>query len=506
MSKAAALAAAAALAGMQPQHEPEIFKPLPPAVYEDAGGGIHYPLYPKQSLALESEATEILYGGAAGGGKSHLMRVAAIRWSLEIPGLQTFLFRRLYADLKQNHMEGPTSFPELLAPLIARKLVSIIQGEIQFWNGAKIFLKHCQNENSLNKYQGAEIHLLLFDELTHFTEAMYRFLRGRMRVTGIDMPEQYRHLFPRVLSGANPGGVGHHWVKKTFVDAGAFKVWRAQASGGQGGLLRQFIPARLEDNPALTMTDPTYVERLEGLGDPMLVRAMKEGDWDVVAGSMFGDSWRRFDLYGKPWHVIAGWDAIPATWEIWRGADDGYASPAACYWFTQDPDTKTIYVIDELYRTGMLPEQFAEEVIKRDRAIPLRLPDGSIVLNNRILSGLLDSNAFSNTGQADISRAAAMNKLGANWRAVDKGSRSRVERVQHLHRLLAPNPKDPQGRPGIQFWQNCVNAIRTIPVLPRDKKDPEDVDTNAEDHPFDGVTYGLKYKRTAVKLLPISGI
>jgi hypothetical protein len=220
---------------------------------------------------------------------------------------------------------------------------------------------------------------------------------------------------------------------------------------------------------------------------------------------MFGDMWRRFDMNGQPWHVIKGFD-IPYGWDLWRGADDGFAAPAACYWFTQNPDTKTIYVIDELYREGMLPEAFAEEVLKRDRQIVIRMPDGSLQEHGHVLSGLLDSSSFGNTGQALISRGDAMNKLGCRWIPVEKGPNSRAERAQHLSRLLAPNPRK-KSEPGIQFFERCTTAIKTIPTLPRSKLKPEEVDKNApDDHAFDGVTYGLKWKRHVSKAVPLVGI
>ncbi|MFZ9311870.1 MAG: terminase large subunit domain-containing protein, partial [Arenimonas sp.] len=132
-------------------------------------------LHPRQSQAFTSTATEILYGGAAGGGKSHLMRVAAIAWCVAIPGLQVYLFRRTYPELVANHLDGAGAFPALLAPWIATKWVSMNLSnlEIQFGNGSKIHLCHCQHEKDRFKYQGAEIHALLMDELTHFTPTIY---------------------------------------------------------------------------------------------------------------------------------------------------------------------------------------------------------------------------------------------------------------------------------------------------------------------------------------------
>lgn len=143
---------------------------------------IRLKLHPRQSLAFLSKATEILYGGAAGGGKSHLMRVVAIMLSMAVAGLQVYIFRRVSDDLRKNHLEGPSGLRVMLSPLVVSGHVKFNDsrggGIFEFWNGSKIYLCHCQYEKDMYKYQGAEIHLLLMDELTLFTEAIYRFLRG----------------------------------------------------------------------------------------------------------------------------------------------------------------------------------------------------------------------------------------------------------------------------------------------------------------------------------------
>jgi hypothetical protein len=128
-------------------------------------------LHVKQGEILRSEATEILYGGAAGGGKSHALRCLAIMWAYAFPGLQVYFFRRISDDLTKNHMEGPKGFAFLLAPWVEAGLVEIVETEIRFkWNGSKIYLCHCHEEKDRYKYQGAEMHVLMVDELTHFTD------------------------------------------------------------------------------------------------------------------------------------------------------------------------------------------------------------------------------------------------------------------------------------------------------------------------------------------------
>src|SRR5690606_32441473 len=121
-------------------------------------------------------------------------------------------------------------------------------------------------------YQGSEIHVLMIDELTHFTEFMYRYLRGRVRLGALNVPDHLKGRFPRVLCSSNPGNLGHNWVKKTFITpAEPFQIVKQPKS--EGGLLRQYIPARLDDNPTLVENDPDYISRLEGLGNEALVKA-----------------------------------------------------------------------------------------------------------------------------------------------------------------------------------------------------------------------------------------
>jgi hypothetical protein len=256
-------------------------------------------------------------------------------------------------------------------------------------------------------------------------------------------------------------------------------------------MLRVYIPARLEDNPALLQNDPDYIDRLEALGDPLLVKALKEGDWDIVAGAMFGDTWRhdRHECDAFP---------IPATWKIWAGGDDGYAAPASYHWMTEDPDIGTIYVIAEIYRSGMLAPDYASRILDIESTIPRAMEDGSVAYHGdsvrEPITGLMDGAAFANTGQAEIPRGNQLKAAGVKIRPAEKWPGSRIHRVQNLHRLLAPNKRDPNGMPGIRFFRNCRAAIETIPTLPRDPDHIEDVDTDAEDHAFDSVTYGLQWK------------
>lgn len=451
---------------------------------------IDFRLHPKQQLALECPATEIVYGGAAGGGKSGLMRAASVLWCAQVPGLQVYLFRRNRADLIKNHFQSAWSYRDILAPWTASGHARIVlsNSEIRFWNGSTIHLCFWQHANDRMRYQGADIHVLLIDELTHFTDEEYRFLRGRMRLGGLTVPPNCQHAFPRALCGTNPGGIGHVWVKEGWVDAGPYRLRRMPKS--EGGMVRAFIPARTDDNPTL---DDDYEDKLEGLGDPILVRAMLDGDWEIVAGSMFGSTWR------KHLHVCEPFP-IPIDWTIWRGADDGYAEPAAVVWITRDPKTGTHYVVDELYRKEMLPEEFARRVKAIDARIK-RTNGQDVIDNPEVLTGILDNAAFADTGAGSLPRGNSLNALGLMFRPCIKWAGCRAAYAQHFHRLLAPNPKTPipdqpgHFYPGIRVFSHCHEFIKRVPNLPRDERDPEVIDDAAEDHIFDAVAYGLMWKQ-----------
>lgn len=451
-------------------------------------------LQPRQTSAFLSAATEILYGGAAGGGKSHLMRVAAIAWCMEIPGLQVYLFRRLSDDLIKNHMEGATGFPALMGEWIDQGHIKINWSKnfIEFWNGAKIHLCHCQHEKDLTKYQGAEIQVLLIDELTHFTEKIYRFLRGRCRLGGVQVPAKYKGLFPRIVAGSNPGGVGHNWVKATFVDPAAPMEVVRQAKS-EGGMLRQYIPAKLADNPALLSNDPDYSDRLDGLGNPELVRAMKDGDWSIVAGGMFDDVWRESVHAIKPF-------PIPETWRIDRSFDWGSSKPFSVGWWAESdgspailPDGTernyprgTLFRIGEWYGWNGRPNEglkqsdsaTAQGIVKREAEMGIA---------QRARPGPAD-NAIFDENNGD-SPALIQERHKVRWERSDKSPGSRKRGWSVMRERLRASMADRMEAPGLFVFDTCRQFIRTVPVLPRSDRDPDDVDTDAEDHVGDETRY-----------------
>lgn len=464
----------------------------------------------KQTRALQSAATEILYGGAAGGGKSFFMRALAIMLCGLIPGLNVYLFRRLYDDLIKNHMEGTGGFPEMLAPLIVSGHVKIVEAEIRFWNGSKIFLCHCQHEKDRFKYQGAEIHVLLMDELTMFSEMIYRFLRGRLRAPGLDIPEWAVAFFkskfgvdlpakiPLILCGSNPGNIGHVWVKASFVDnAEQFAIRQMPAS--EGGMLRQYIPAVLTDNPHVDAEG--YSAKLSGLGNPALVRAMLNGDWNIVAGAFF-------DILDDQRHKLPPFTP-PAHWTRFRSMDWGSAKPFSVGWWVV-AEAEWVKFRDGKER--MLPQgalvRYREWYgVKTDESGAAKPDEGLRLSPEAVGRGIMERESGEKIDETLCVADPAMWKedggpsfaeriakcdpkkptelVGPRFRPADN---SRVQGWQQMYDRMKYAEMD-HGEPMLFVVETCHNWWRTVPALQHDESKPEDLDSRMEDHAADETRY-----------------
>ena len=448
-------------------------------------------LHAKQGEALNTVATEVLYGGAAGGGKSHLMRVAAVIWCSIIPGLQVYIFRRIRDDLIKNHMEGPKGFRALLAVWVTLGFVVIVEDELRFWNGSKIFLCHCKDPKDVYKYQGAEIHVLLIDELTHFTEAMYRYLRSRVRMVGIAVPADLAGRFPRILCGSNPGNIGHLWVKTFWID-GAEPFALRMMPEEEGGMIRQFVPALLDDNPSMASDDPGYEGKLAGLGSAALVRAMRHGDWDIIEGAFF-------DCWDRARHVIAPL-ALPDYLYRFRSMDWGSAKPFSVGWWAvlDEPMTVTASTDRPLllprgcmvrYREWygakapnvglkMTAEEVARGIVEKQNGDPFADQ----------IQGVIDPAAFSEDGGPSIAeRMGTAAKV--YWSPADNKRVAREGAIGGWDQMRDRLKGDPDGNPMIVCFSTCRDSIRTIPVLQHDPDRAEDLDTDGEDHAADEWRY-----------------
>lgn len=470
-----------------------------------------FKLYPMQRRALITKATEVLYGGALGGGKSYLARVASIVYSLEIPGLITYLFRRTFKEVLANHVHTPGGYLDMLKDLIESGdcVYSKSDYSFTFYNGSRIQLAHSQHENDIYAHQGAQIGFLILDESTHFTPTMVRFIRSRVRLGSLVVPAKWKGLFPRILYTANPGNVGHHFFKSNFVDFGAGHVFEAPED--EGGMMREYVPAKLVDNKILMANDPDYIKRVRGMGDTQTVKAMIDGDWESLSTGGFADLWR------AKYHVIKPF-AIPFGWTIDRCYDYGSSAPAACTWFAESNGEEfvdgfgsiswvpsgTLFQIGELYFANKKLEGLRLAADEQARRIKqYEIDEG---LWGRVIPGPAD-NAINDAPPGTKSIAADMAAAPNNitWTRSIKSPGSRVTGMQLLRTRLAASKKRPMENAGFFVFANCFHTIRTLPNLEPDPKNVEDIDSSGEDHLYDTIRYKVLSKAKTVKTTKLIG-
>jgi len=474
-----------------------------------------FTLHARQAQVFQSTARQILFGGSAGPGKSYLLRVAAIGWATAIAGLQIYLFRREFPELYRNHMEGPTAFPAMLEAWISAGRVKINRSthEIAFANKSKIFLMHMQYDKDVSKIYGAEIHVGMVDELTQFTKAQYAFIRSRLRMTGITVPEVLHGQFPRIVCASNPTGIGHNWVKALFVDpAPPGKIWVAPPA--EGGMTTQFIPARLQDNPTLLDADPGYVERLRGLNNPMLVRAMLEGDWTVTSGGMLDDLWNP-DV-----HVIDPFP-IPTSWLVFRAFDWGSTRPFSVGWWAKSDGTTapngriyprgTLIRINEWYGWNGIPNEGVKMLATE---IAQGILEREIDCSYVVCPGPADPSIYVEENGSCIARDMAQVVLKdrryaqrrCTFHPADTRPGTRKVGWEVVRTMLKSSTRQPMEDAGLFVFNTCRQFIRTVPVLPRDPSKPEDVDSAAEDHIGDEARYMCTWRPPTVSTVSLSGV
>ncbi len=415
-------------------------------------------------------AFEVLYGGAAGGGKTDSLLMEAAR-QVDKAKYKAILFRR--------------TFPELETSLIIRSFewYPALGGKPKdsgkvwtFPSGAVIRFGHMEHDKDVHKHQSAQYDFIGFDELTSFTEFQYLYMFSRCRGTD---PTIKRY----VRAGTNPGNLGHVWVKKRFVEGKTrFKVYRYRIIGGAETMVgkedpmaisRAFIPAKLTDNPTLVKNDPLYLERMKLLPAEEQ-RMLIDGDWDVFQGQFFQE-WR----YEK--HVVEPFQ-IPDSWFKFRAIDYGRTAPFCCKWYAVDQDGH-VWVYREYYEAGKLASENFQAVhdLSGDEQYKYTVADPSIFAKTHLPESIAD--VALRHGVACI---PASNERIAGWNSVK----------EYLKWTDYVSPK-------ISYFSTCVNSIRTIPQQIHDKMHAEDLDTKAEDHAVDVDRYFLQTLRMRKSAKPL---
>lgn len=434
---------------------------------------------PRQAAFLKAPEFEVLYGGAAGGGKTDALLVCGLLWISRYPGAQVLFLRRTYPDLSLPGGAIPRSH-ELFA---GHATWNGSEHKWSFPNGGAVQFGHLEHAGAHFNYRGAQIDLLLWDELTQVLLEPYLFLRSRVRPTKDG-------IVTGIRAATNPGDVGHAWVKRRWVDAAPWGEPFHVRIPGADPVTARFIPAKLEDNPALLTRDPGYRSRLRELPDH-LQRAYEAGDWDIYEGQFFGE-WRR-EL-----HVCAPF-AIPPHWLRWTATDYGFAAPFVHYAFSRDPRTKRVYVYRELFEKGLRDEQQAEAItraIRRERAV-LGLDPETPPIHVRHVG---DPSMFNKRSEEDKPSIAAVYRQKGI--PLVPGSNNRKQGWAVVRRALATKEIDPETgeerekSPRLQVFETCSHLIRTLPEMVRDPLDPEDLadvirGQKTEDDPVDALRYGL---------------
>ena len=399
-----------------------------------------------QTDFLAAGEKDVLYGGAAGGGKSYAMIIDPLRYCHK-KAHRALILRRSMPELREMIDKSRELYPQAFPGAKFREVEKL-------WNfpsGAKVEFGFLERDADVYRYQGQAYSWIGFDEITHLpTEFAWNYLASRLRTTDPTIQTYLRCT-------ANPGGVGAHWVKQRYIQPHE----QNKSFLGMDGLTRKFIPARLADNPYLA-NDGVYEQMLKSL-PPIQRRQLLEGNWEVAEGAAFVE----FDPLQ---HVVTPYQ-LPMHWERTKAVDYGYAAESCCLWGTVDANDGTLIIYRELYRKGLTGEELG--VIIRD----MELEDPMSV------SGVLDTAAWARTGTTGPTVGEALIKAGHKLRPADK---NRVQGKIQIHEFLKVKEN---GRPRLQIFNNCPNLIRELQSIPLSKTNPEDVDTHASDHAYDALRY-----------------
>jgi hypothetical protein len=462
-----------------------------------------------QEHLLSCPCQEIFYGGARGGGKSYGVLLDYLKHVAEHgKGTKGIMFRRTLPELED----------------MQEKAIRILPGfgfryntQPHIWRhpcGAYLKMRFLDRDEHAQLYQGHEYNWMGFDDVgTWPNPAPIDKLRATLRAPGRK----------RMLLTGNPGGPGHNWLKRKYIDpAPPLVVVRDDAFWSH-----VFIPAKIADNPKLLEENPGYVNQLKASGPEWLVRAWLEGDWDVVAGGMFDDVWNTAR------HVIEPFK-IPLTWTIRRAFDWGSSKPFSLGWWAEADGATPIQLPPEVITGHGLPVPLVLSGY-RERLYPrgtmfrigewygwngtpnqglkmtaaeigrqLLARESSAGWAGRVRPGPADSAIFEVENGKSV--AADFDSVGVRWEPAIKGPGSRVQGWERLRKLLKASLTWPMEGPGMFVFNTCRSGwIRTVPTLPRDLRKPDDVDSAAEDHAGDETRYYIMTPPLAMRTAPTRG-
>lgn len=319
-----------------------------------------------------------------------------------------------------------------------------------FINGSIIDFGYINSESDVYQYQSAQYDVIRFDELTHFTEFQYTYLISRCRGAN-DYPKQ-------IKSSTNPGNIGHGWVRSRFIDI-APPDTRIETPQGT----RRFIPAKVQDNMFLMESDPEYIKRLQNLPEEEQ-KALLYGSWDVFKGQYFTE-------FAREKHVIKPFD-IPKDWRRMRSIDWGYNDPCAIFWYAVGPDSRC-YVYRELTIRETLARDVAEKIVELSG-------------DEKIDYTVASPDMWQKRGHAAIDGESIAETFALHGCPLSRADNNRVIGWARVREFLADAA---DGEPMIQIFENCLELIRTIPLMIYDDHNVEDVADGLPDHWCESLRY-----------------
>ena len=479
---------------------PSIAPPRPSATWAPHAGS--------QALFLSCPIFETLYEGTRGPGKTDALLMDFAQHTGQGYGeyWRGILFRRTYKQLSDVVAKSQRWFKQIFP----RARFNRSDYVWTFPDGEELLLRYMDTPDDYWNYHGHEYPWIGFEELTNWaTSQCYNVMKSCSRSTRAGMPRKYR-------STCNPYGKGHNWVKFYFVDpapagvpfvAPALELPEGIApppvEGGEQ-LLAVRLTGHYTENRTLLEADPTYPQKIAAsASNPEQAKAWLHGSWDIVAGGMFDDVWR------PTIHVLQGNDAwtpaaTPSSWRIDRSYDWGSSKPFSVGWWAESDGTQapngriyprgTLIRIAEWYGWNgqpnvglrMTDDAIATEIASREKQMGIA---------GRVRPGPADTMIFS----ADPGRQTAadiMAAKGVRFSEADKKPGSRIGGWNRMRQLLKAAADGNRELPWLLVMDTCRQFIRTVPTLPRSDKDPDDVDTEAEDHIADETRYRVMAPKT----------
>lgn len=386
---------------------------------------------PKQKLFFASRTLYTAYGGARGGGKTWAVRTKAVGGAFRYPGIKILIVRRTYPELQANHIEP-------ILKIVPQELCSYngTLHTLYFENGSTIRFGHWNGAAAENEYQGQEYDWIFMDEATQFTEREFRYLGGCLRGVN-EIPKRF-------YITCNPGGVGHRWVKRLFIDR-AFKQGCENPEENENPDDYSFIFATVEDNTELMRSSPGYVQMLSALPEN-LRKAHRYGDWNALSGSYFSE-------FSRASHVVRPF-SIPKHWRRYRAFDYGL-DMLACGWFAVDENGRS-YLYRELKQSGLIVQEAAKAI--RD----MTLPDEHIDVT------FAPPDMWSRQKDSGKTMAEIFMQHGV---FIVRADNNRVQGHLQVKEALADMP---DGKPGLLFFDCCRETAADMEDIQADERNPND--------------------------------